>query len=138
MSAFEGVTPILNVKDFAVSMDYYVNQLGFSKRWDWGDPPTFGCVARDKTAIFLCQGAQGSPGTWMMIFVHDVDALHEEYRQRGAKILQSPANMPWRTREMHVEDPDGHRLRIGSDATGPANLDEVKRFWDELQFPDRQ
>ena len=131
---FEGVTPILNVSNFRASMDYYVNQLGFSKRWDWGDPPTFGCVARDQVSIFLCQGEQGQPGTWMMIFVEDVDALYADYYERGARILQPPTNMPWETREMHVEDPDRHRLRFGSDSNGPVELDEVQRFWDAVQF----
>jgi predicted enzyme related to lactoylglutathione lyase len=134
MNNFEGVTPILNVRDVALSIDYYVNKLGFTKRWDWGAPPTFGSVGRDKVSIFLCQGAQGRPGTWMMIFVDNVDELHRELKDRGAKILQSPVNMPWETREMHVEDPDGHRIRFGSDSTGPVDDAEVKRFWDEVQF----
>lgn len=134
---FEGVTPILNVNNLLASMDYYVNKLGFCKRWAWGEPPTFGCVARDKVSIFLCEGAQGRPGTWMMIFVDDVDALHTDWQQRGAKILQPPTNMPWKTREMHVEDLDGHRMRFGSDSTGPVDLDEVKRFWDAVQSSDR-
>jgi len=134
---FEGVTPILRVSNFAASMDYYVNKLGFTKRWDWGDPPTFGCVARDKVSIFLCEGAQGRPGTWIMIFLHDVDALYTDYKQRGAKVLQPPTNMPWETREMHVEEPDGHRLRFGSDSHGPVEMDEVRRFWDAVQFSDR-
>lgn len=136
-SEFEGVTPILNVSNLRASMDYYVNQLGFSKRWDSGDPPTFGCVARDKVSIFLCQGAQGGPGTWIMIFVQDVDALYADYKQRGAKVLAPPTNMPWQTREMHVEDPDSHRLRFGSDRTGPVEMDEVKRFWDAVEISDR-
>jgi predicted enzyme related to lactoylglutathione lyase len=134
---FEGVTPILNVKSVAASMDYYVNKLGFTKRWDWGEPPTFGSVGRDKVSIFLCEGAQGRPGTWMMIFVDDVDALYADYKERGTKVLQPPTNMPWETREMNVEDPDGHRIRFGSDSTGPADPNEVKRFWDAVQFPDR-
>jgi uncharacterized glyoxalase superfamily protein PhnB len=39
----------------------------------------------------------------------------------GAIIRQPPTNFPWGVREMNVEDPDGHRLRIGSDATGPTD-----------------
>lgn len=39
-----------------------------------------------------------------------------------------PTNMPWGTREMNVEDPDGHRIRMGSDSTGPTDEDELKRF----------
>ena len=135
---FECAIPILNVRDFAAAMDYYVNNLGFSKKWDWGTPPTFGAVKRGKVEIFFCEGSQGRPGTWMSVFVENVDDLYREYQGRGARILNAPANMPWGTREMVVEDLDGHRLRMGSDATGPADSSEVKRIWDTLQFPDRQ
>jgi predicted enzyme related to lactoylglutathione lyase len=132
---FGGATPILSVSNFAASMDYYINKLGFSKRWDCGEPATFGCVSRDAVSIFLCQGAQGRPGTWIMIFVQSVDELHHEYKDRGATILQPPTNMPWGTCEMHVEDPDGHRLRFGSDSNGPVDPEAVKRFWDAVQTP---
>jgi uncharacterized glyoxalase superfamily protein PhnB len=128
MNEFECVVPILNVKNFPAALEYYVEKLGFRKKWDWGNPPTFGCVTRGKVAIFLCEGAQGKPGTWMSIFTDDVDALHEEYQSRGAIIRQAPANMPWGTREMNVEDLDGHRLRMGSDATGPADPADLKKF----------
>lgn len=107
MNEFSGAVPILNVKDFAASMDYYVNKLGFEKEWDWGNPADFGCVGRGKAQIFLCEGAQGQPGMWMSIFLKDVDALHEEYKKSGAIILQPPKNYPWGTREMLVED--GHK-----------------------------
>lgn len=119
MNAFHCVVPILNVRDFAVSMDYYVNKLGFTKKWDWGSPPAFGCVSRDKVEIFFCEGAQGKQGMWMSIFMDDVDALYDVYKNSGAIIRQKPTNMPWGTREMNIEDPDGNRLRMGSDATGP-------------------
>ncbi len=33
MNEFSGAVPILNVKNFAASMDYYVNKLGFEKSW---------------------------------------------------------------------------------------------------------
>jgi len=78
-------------------------------------------VFRDNVRIFLCQGAQGGPGTWLSVFVHDVDALYEDYQRRGAIIRQAPTNFPWGIREMNVEDLDGHRLRMGSDATAPAD-----------------
>jgi ankyrin repeat protein len=117
---FESSVPILNVKNVPASIAYYVEKLGFHKEWDWGTPPTFACVHRDAVRIFLCEGAQGAPGMWISIFIHDVDALHEDYKKRGAIIRQAPTNFPWGLREMNVEDIDGHRLRMGSDATGPA------------------
>ena len=115
---FKSAVPILNVKDVSASIAYYVEKLGFLKEWDWGTPPTFGCVYRDQVRIFLCRAAQGGPGTWISIFVQDVDALHQDYRHRGAIIREKPTNFPWGVREMNVEDLDGHRLRMGSDATG--------------------
>jgi catechol 2,3-dioxygenase-like lactoylglutathione lyase family enzyme len=75
MNRFHHVVPMLNVRNFAASVDYYVNKLGFAKKWDEGTPPTFGCVWRDNIEIFLCEGGQGQPGTWMSIFIDDVDAL---------------------------------------------------------------
>jgi uncharacterized glyoxalase superfamily protein PhnB len=116
MNEFQCAIPILNVKNFAASIDYYTNKLGFTKKWDWGEPPTFGCVGRDKIEIFLCEGGQGQPGTWMSIFVKDVDALHDEYKKSGATIRQAPTNFPWGIREMNVEDLDGHRFRMGCES----------------------
>ena len=55
------------------------------------------------------------------------DALHEEYKKRGTTIRQGPTNYPWGLREMNVEDPDGHRLRMGSAATGPAKESAKRR-----------
>jgi ankyrin repeat protein len=118
---FSEAIPILNVKSVPNSIAYYVNKLGFRKEWDWGAPATFGCVTRDGVKLFLCQGGQGAPGTWVSIFVQDVDLLFDEYRRRGATIRQEPTNFPWGIREMNVEDPDGHRLRMGSTAAGASD-----------------
>jgi catechol 2,3-dioxygenase-like lactoylglutathione lyase family enzyme len=118
---FDQAVPILNVKNVPASIAYYVDKLGFQKEWDWGEPATFGCVARDTVQIFLCEGGQGGPGTWISLFVHDVDALYADYRRRGAIVRQKPTNFPWGLKEMNVEDLDGHRLRLGSEATGPSD-----------------
>ena len=109
----EGITPILNVKNLAASIDYYVNVLGFTKDWDWGDPPDFGGVSRDGVSIMLCEGGQGHPGTWIWIGVEDAEAFYDEYKASGATIRETPTNRAW-AYELKVEDLDGHVLRIGS------------------------
>ncbi|HEV8245363.1 MAG TPA: bleomycin resistance family protein [Polyangiaceae bacterium] len=111
--SIQHIAPILYASDFARTLSYFVDQLGFRKLWDWGEPPGFGAVARDKIEIFLCQGGQGAPGTWLSVFVEDVDALYEEFRAKGAVIPAPPKDEPWGMREMHVECPDGHILRFG-------------------------
>src|SRR5215471_1840077 len=86
---FHHAVPILNVTNFAASVDYYIYKLGFEKRWDWGDPPSFGCVSRGDLSIFLCQGAQGQPGTWMWVAVQDVDARSTRITRKAAPLLSS-------------------------------------------------
>ena len=109
---FECANPILSVADMKRSLHYYVEVLGFSNA-DWGSAD-FTCVTRDNAGIYLSEGDQGQPGTWVWVGVDDVEALYEEYKARGATILHPPENLPWAC-EMKVGDPDGHVLRFGSD-----------------------
>ena len=81
---------------------------------------------------FLVQGDQAHAGGWVWVGVNDVDAVHEECRQRGAIIRQPPTNFSWAC-EMQVADLDRNVLRIGSDpkpnqAFGPW-LDMEGRSW---------
>ena len=112
MTKLEGTVPILRVADTAASVRYYVEALGFANA-DWGTGD-FTAVHRDKATLYLRRGAQGCAGTWVWIGVEDAAALYEEYRASGAKVRGAPRNYSWAL-EFHVEDPDGHVLRFGSE-----------------------
>ncbi|WP_135556965.1 glyoxalase superfamily protein [Paenibacillus cymbidii] len=112
----ECINPILRVKEMSVSRHFYVEVLGFREA-EWGDDQ-FTCVTRDSSCIYLCQGAQGQPGTWLWLgFDGDIHAVYNELIAKGVTISRPPTNYPWAL-EMHVEDPDGHVLRF---ATEPDN-----------------
>jgi catechol 2,3-dioxygenase-like lactoylglutathione lyase family enzyme len=125
-----GLTPILNVSDLQQSFAWF-EKLGWTKHWEWGDPPTFGSVCSGRAEIFLCEGGQGGrgkgdhtmtfgpagdetgdKGVWMSIWVEDVDVAHERCLQQGLEVTWPPTDMPWNVREMHVRHPDGHVFRI--------------------------
>jgi uncharacterized glyoxalase superfamily protein PhnB len=108
---FEGVTPILRVRNLSASIEYYVQQLGFKIDWQQA---IFASVSRGRCHIFLSQGDQGYPGAWVWIGVEDADALLNEYKTKGARIRHPPTNYAW-AYEMQVEDLDGNILRLGSD-----------------------
>ena len=109
---FGGVTPIFRVQSLPASIDYYVRVLGF--KVDWEHANVIASVKRDRCGIFLCEGDQGNPGTWVWIGVGDVDLLLEEYSIKGARVRHPPTNYQW-AYEMQIEDPDGNVLRFGSD-----------------------
>jgi len=109
---FEGGNPIVRVRSLSASVDYYIRVLGF--KLDWENPGLMASVSRGRFGLFLCEGDQGNPGSWVWIGVSDAEALFEEYRAKGAKIRHPPTNYAW-TYEMQVEDPDGNVLRLGSE-----------------------
>jgi catechol 2,3-dioxygenase-like lactoylglutathione lyase family enzyme len=109
---FEHAEPILRVSDMAATVRYYTEVLGFVNA-EWGSDD-FTAVSREGATIYLCYDSQGQYGTWVWVGVDDVDALYQEYIQSGARVRHPPRNYPWAL-EIHVEDPDGHILRFGSE-----------------------
>jgi catechol 2,3-dioxygenase-like lactoylglutathione lyase family enzyme len=126
----KGLTPILNVSDMEQSFAWF-EKLGWTKAWEWGDPPGFGGVCSGSSEIFLCLDGQGGrgksslpatfgpdgddsadKGSWMSIWVEDVDAVYRECLANGLEVTWPPTDMPWNVREMHVRHPDGHVFRI--------------------------
>jgi catechol 2,3-dioxygenase-like lactoylglutathione lyase family enzyme len=106
--------PIFNVSSLRASQSYYRDVLGFSVDWEDGDPPDFGAVSRGHAIVFMCQGCQGHPGAWIMVFTPDVDRLHAEFVAKGAIVKRPPTDMPWHLREMLIADPDGNTIRFAS------------------------
>jgi len=74
-----GVTPILNVSNFAESIAWF-ERLGWKKLWDWGDPPSFGAVGSGKVEIFLCHDGQAARGQG-----HNTQNLPPEQHRKGAR-----------------------------------------------------
>jgi ketosteroid isomerase-like protein len=108
------VVPILNVSDLAASFAWF-GKLGWARHWDWSvrsGPPTFGSVVSGDCEIFLCLNGQGQRGTWLSVWIDDVDELHRRCLHNGIEVLRPPRDEPWGVRELHVRHPDGHVLRL--------------------------
>src|ERR1700761_9434282 len=109
----EGLQIILSVKDMNASRSFYRDILGFTEV-SWGTD-YFTSVNRENAGIYLCCGEQGNPGTWIWVgFDGDIFYLHDQLKKKGVKIRQAPMNYSW-AMEMHIEDPDVHILRFGTD-----------------------
>lgn len=115
MVRFGRPTPIFRVGDVKASIRYYTEVLGFTLNWCDEDGNSFASVSRGECNLFLSSGDQGHAGAWIWLAVGDADAAHAELVAKGAKIHHPPANYPWGSREVHVADPDGNVLRLGSE-----------------------
>jgi len=50
------------------------------------------------------------------VFVTDVDALFQELKSRGARILSEPKDYPYGMRDFDINDLDGNQLCFGMES----------------------
>jgi uncharacterized glyoxalase superfamily protein PhnB len=105
--------PILYASDVRASLVYFREQLKFESVWEWDDEASFGGAVTGDVEIFFCKGDQGNPATWLSIVVENVDEYYDQIKDSGAVILHPPKTYAWNMREMLVQCPDGHMIRIG-------------------------
>lgn len=114
------VVPILVYEDVAAAIDWLCDAFGFTERLRAAGPG--GVVSHAQLVISeggaVMLGRQGGefrpprPGEvsqYVVVHVEDVEAHFERARQRGARILKPPTDMPFGERQYTVEDPAGHR-----------------------------
>jgi uncharacterized glyoxalase superfamily protein PhnB len=113
------VVPILVYEDVGKAIDWLCGTFGFKERLRAAAPGgslTHAQLDIAEGAVILGrQGAEFRPpranevSQYVHVHVEDVDAHFEHTRQCGARILKSPADMPFGERQYTVEDPGGHR-----------------------------
>ena len=108
---------VLAVKNLRVAADYFVNQLGFDR--DFTAPGweflSFGIfkVMLGECSDEMTAEATGNHSWFAHCLVENVDEVHDELVERGAKILSPIENKHWGIREFSVITPDGHRISYG-------------------------
>ncbi len=113
------VVPILVYEDVEKAIDWLCATFGFKERLRAAGPG--GSVAHAQLAIGDGAVMLGRPGgefrsprpggvsQYVTVHVEDVNAHFEHARQRGARIVKPPTDMPFGERQYTVEDPWGHR-----------------------------
>lgn len=113
------VVPVLVYDDVAKAIDWLCGTFGFRERLRAGAPG--GAVSHAQLDIGDCavmlgrQGGEFRPPRanettqYVVVHIDDVDAHYERARERGARILKPPADMPFGERQYTAQDPEGHR-----------------------------
>ena len=109
--------PVSNLKD---SVKYYEQKLGFRVAMEMPDG-NYAIVERDDIAIHLFQDdAQRPSPVGIHIFTEDLEALHTELKNHGARISQEILRKPWGNRDFRVSDNSGYEIKF----TEPLSLKE--------------
>ena len=113
------VVPILVYEDVGKAIDWLCRTFGFTERLRAAGPGgsvTHAQLDIAEGAVMLGrQGAEFRPprpnevSQYVTVHVEDVDEHFEHARRSGARIVKSPADMPFGERQYTVEDLGGHR-----------------------------
>jgi len=90
--SLRGAATLFVAQDVLRSVEHYREVLGFRTAFTYGQPTYYAGVERDDVAIHLqaADRTKRQPGHGAVnVFVTDVDALYEEFKSRGARILKS-------------------------------------------------
>lgn len=110
---------LFTVKDVLQSVAHYRDVLGFRTEFVYGEPTYYAGVERDGVVIHLqaVERTKRLPGHGAVnVFVTDVDALYQELKSRGAKVLNEPKDYPYGMRDFDINDPDGNQLCFGMES----------------------
>ncbi len=115
------VFPQLRITSADKSLPFYIHRLGFVVDWEHQFEPEFPLfyqITRASQTIFLTEHrGDCQVGGAVYFVVPDVDHCYRQFIANGVKVVQSPQNTSWETREFLITDPDGNRLRFASEVT---------------------
>lgn len=101
---------LLRPTDPERSRAFYGGQLGLAVYREFGTGPERGTVYFLGGGFLELSGRSEtapSPAVRLWLQVEDVNAAHEELRDRGVEIVRPPVKEPWGLVEMWIADPDG-------------------------------
>lgn len=110
-----GYAPVIHVRDLMQSISYYIDVLGFSLDFQYGE-----YVGLKHNGILLHLSSSLNPG-WkkepgtghVCIDCDEVDVYYEGIQSKGAVISAPLNNRPYGMRDFAVDDPDGNTLVFG-------------------------
>jgi predicted lactoylglutathione lyase len=116
---FPAAVPEIPVSDITKAAAYYENSLGFKLDWGGEDGGIAG-ISQGQCRIFLTNPAFREPyGNVAPVLIWlnlnskaEVDELHQQWKNKQAKIVSEPEDKPWKLREFTAADLDGNQFRV--------------------------
>lgn len=109
----ERLHPGLRVPDVVAAAGFYVEKLGFTLGFTWGEPPSMAGVNLGDVQVFLEQGTPPSGGASVYFVVGDADELYAFHRAGGVEVVEEIGDREYGLRNYLVRDPHGYMLGFG-------------------------
>ena len=112
---FHSVSPFLASEDLPVSLAFYLDKLGFTLAWEWGQPVELAAVCRDEVELTLASRADAKPDGISRLYLHidGIDDYHAQLLAAGVAITVAIGDRPYGMRDFSVTDPAGNVLCFG-------------------------
>ncbi|MET1413896.1 VOC family protein [Roseibium sp. HPY-6] len=107
------VYPTFAAPDIEDTCNWYVDKLGFTIRFLWGDPPTHGAILLGGACVHFWKGAPQLNENWLYFDIDDLDAMYQRARENAVEISREPETYPWGMREFNAVDLNGYNIRFG-------------------------
>ena len=114
-----GAFPQVFVADVEVSCQFFVETLGFTLRFKYGQPPFYALVQRDGARLnlrFVHQPVLRQEAERDLLAasipVENVKSLYLEYKTAGVPMHQILKKQPWGLQDFIVRDPDGNLIHF--------------------------
>lgn len=112
-------SPQVFVSNVDVSCRFYVETLGFTLSFKYGQPAFYALVKRDGARLnlrfvhkpVLLRDSEDDLLS-ASIAVENIKSLYLEFRAAGAPIRQALKKQPWGMRDFIVQDPDGNLIHF--------------------------
>lgn len=119
---FHSVSPFLATEDLPATLAFYLDKLGFSLAWEWGQPAELAAVCRDQVELTLANRADAKPGGISRLYLHidGIDDYHAQLLAAGVAITVAIGDRPYGMRDFSVTDPAGNVLCFGQALPQPA------------------
>ena len=107
------IYPTLSVPNVEEACQWYVDHLGFSLRFFWGDPPHHGAILLGQACVHFWEAPAQLNDNWLYFDVNDLDTMYQRACANGVEITKHPEDYPWGMREFNARDLNGYNLRFG-------------------------
>ena len=111
--------PVIATDDIRKALSYYINVLGFTFDFEYGEPVVYAGVKSGNVEIYFSYDEDIATSIKeqrirpeIFIWLSDADKLFKEHVANGADVIESISDRPWGARQYVIKDINGYHLKF--------------------------